>query len=104
MHVKSVNLTSKSRTHADRLYIRNSITLPPTIRIRQSVDRKYCGQFAVTGGGGERYRTTDAERMAMYLEMNYAKENDEQTQDEKLAGISLEGDIRDIYYVPGGAL
>lgn len=73
-----------------------------------ALDNPWTGNIVVSlqqqVGGGERYRTTDAERMAMYLEMNYAKENDEQTQDEKLAGISLEGDIRDIYYVPGGAL
>lgn len=45
-------------------------------------------RFAATGRG-ELYRTSDAERMAMYLEINYAKENNEQTQNEKLAGISL---------------
>jgi len=59
-------------------------------------------RFAATGRG-ELYRTTDAERMAMYLEINYAKENDEQTQNEKLAGISLERDITDMYYARGSA-
>lgn len=54
-------------------------------------------------GRGELYRTTDAERMAMYFEINYAKENDEQTQNEKLAGISLERDISKLYYVRGSA-
>lgn len=54
-------------------------------------------------GRGELYRTTDAERMAMYFEINYAKENDEQTQNEKLAGISLERDMSEMYYVRGSA-
>ncbi|MCX4188815.1 DUF481 domain-containing protein [Methylophaga sp. OBS3] len=59
-------------------------------------------RFAATGRG-ELYRETDAERMAMYLEINYAKEDDEQTENEKLAGISLERDISEKYFARGSA-
>lgn len=59
-------------------------------------------RFAATGRG-ELFRTTEAERMAMYLEINYAKEDDEQTENEKLAGISLERDITDRVYARGSA-
>ncbi len=54
-------------------------------------------------GRGELYRETETERMAMYMEINYAKENDEQTVNEKLAGISLERDISENYFVRGSA-
>lgn len=59
-------------------------------------------RFAATGRG-ELYRTTELERMAMYFELNFAKEDDEQTQNEKLAGISLERDISENYFVRGAA-
>lgn len=54
-------------------------------------------------GRGELYRKTDLERMAMYMEINYAKEEDEQTVNEKLAGISLERDISENYFARGNA-
>lgn len=41
--------------------------------------------------------------MAMYLEVNYAKEDDEQTENEKLAGVSLERDITNRVYARGSA-
>ena len=59
-------------------------------------------RFAATGRG-ELYRETEAERMAMYLEINYAKEDDEQTENEKLAGIALERDISENYFARGSA-
>ncbi len=59
-------------------------------------------RFAATGRG-ELFRTTDSERMAMYLEVNYAKEDDEQTENEKLAGVSLERDITNRVYARGSA-
>ncbi|MEX0615813.1 MAG: DUF481 domain-containing protein [Methylophaga sp.] len=59
-------------------------------------------RFAATGRG-ELYRETEAERMAMYLEINYAKVYDVQTENEKLAGISLERDISENYYARGSA-
>ncbi|MEX1201365.1 MAG: DUF481 domain-containing protein [Methylophaga sp.] len=59
-------------------------------------------RFAATGRG-ELYRETEAERMAMYLEINYAKEDDVQTENEKLAGVSLERDISENYYARGSA-
>lgn len=54
-------------------------------------------------GRGELFRETQAERMAMYMEINYAKENDEQTVNEKLAGVSLERDISENYFARGSA-
>lgn len=59
-------------------------------------------RFAATGRG-ELFRTTELERMAMYLEINFAKEDDEQTENEKLAGISLERDISENYFARGSA-
>lgn len=59
-------------------------------------------RFAATGRG-ELFRTTDDERMAMYLEINYAKEDDVQTENEKLAGVSLERDISEKYFARGSA-
>lgn len=59
-------------------------------------------RFAATGRG-ELFRDTDVERMAMYLEINFAKEDDEQTENEKLAGISLERDINEMWYARGSA-
>ena len=54
-------------------------------------------------GRGELYRETEAERMAMFMEINYAKENDEQTVNEKLAGVAIERDISENYFVRGSA-
>lgn len=59
-------------------------------------------RFAATGRG-ELFRTTEDERMAMYLEINYAKEDDIQTENEKLAGVSLERDISEKYFARGSA-
>ncbi|MDT8311571.1 MAG: DUF481 domain-containing protein [Methylophaga sp.] len=59
-------------------------------------------RFAATGRG-ELFRETDAERMAMYMEINFAKEDGEQTENEKLAGISLERDINENYFARGSA-
>ncbi|MDX1475857.1 MAG: DUF481 domain-containing protein, partial [Reinekea sp.] len=59
-------------------------------------------RFAATGRG-ELFRETEAERMAMYLEINFAKEDDVQTENEKLAGIALERDISENYFVRGSA-
>ncbi|AFJ02278.1 putative salt-induced outer membrane protein [Methylophaga frappieri] len=59
-------------------------------------------RFAATGRG-ELFRETEAERMAMYMEINYAKEDGEQTENEKLAGISLERDISENYFARGSA-
>lgn len=54
-------------------------------------------------GRGDLLRETDNERMAMYLEVNYQKEDGEQTVNEKLAGISLERDITRMWFARGTA-
>lgn len=54
-------------------------------------------------GRGELHRETDNERMAMYMEVNYQKEDGEQTVNEKLAGISLERDITERWFARGTA-
>ncbi|MDX1749124.1 MAG: DUF481 domain-containing protein [Methylophaga sp.] len=59
-------------------------------------------RMSVTGRG-ELFRETENERLGMYLEVNYAKEDDEQTENEKLAGIKLERDISENYFARGSA-
>lgn len=54
-------------------------------------------------GRGELHRETDNERMGMYLEVNFQKEDGEQTVNEKLAGIALERDINRIWFARGTA-
>jgi putative salt-induced outer membrane protein YdiY len=54
-------------------------------------------------GRGDLLRETENERMAMYLEVNYQKEDGEQTVNEKLAGISLERDITRMWFARGTA-
>lgn len=54
-------------------------------------------------GRGELHRETDMERMDMYLEVNYQKEDGEQTVNEKLAGVALERDITQMWFARGTA-
>lgn len=52
-------------------------------------------------GRGELNRETAQERMKMYFEINFQKEDGEQTVNEKLAGLSLERDITDMWFARG---
>jgi putative salt-induced outer membrane protein YdiY len=54
-------------------------------------------------GRGELLRETDRERLGMYLEINYQKEDGEQTVNEKLAGMALERDITRMWFARGTA-
>lgn len=54
-------------------------------------------------GRGELHRETDNERMDMYLEINFQKEDGEQTVNEKLTGIALERDINERWFARGTA-
>jgi putative salt-induced outer membrane protein YdiY len=54
-------------------------------------------------GRGELLRETDRERLGMYLEINYQKEDGEQTVNEKLAGIAMERDITRMWFARGTA-
>jgi putative salt-induced outer membrane protein YdiY len=54
-------------------------------------------------GRGELHRETDKERIDMYLEVNFQKEDDEQTVNEKLAGIAMERDITEMWFARGTA-
>jgi len=54
-------------------------------------------------GRGELHRETDKERIDMYLEVNFQKEDDEQTVNEKLAGIAMERDISEMWFARGTA-
>jgi putative salt-induced outer membrane protein YdiY len=54
-------------------------------------------------GRGELNRETDLERMNLYFAINFQKEDGEQTVNEKLAGMSLERDISDMWFARGAA-
>ena len=54
-------------------------------------------------GRGELNRETDDERMGLYLEVNFQKEDGEQTVNEKLAGAYLERDINEMWFARGTA-
>ncbi|WP_417511264.1 DUF481 domain-containing protein [Methylophaga sp.] len=54
-------------------------------------------------GRGELNRETDAERMNLYMEINFQKEDGEQTANQKLAGLSLERDISEMWFARGSA-
>lgn len=50
---------------------------------------------------GDLHRETDMERMDLYFAFNFQKEDGEQTVNEKLAGLSLERDISEMWFVRG---
>ncbi len=52
-------------------------------------------------GRGELNRETDLERMNLYFAINFQKEDGEQTVNEKLAGVSLERDITEMWFARG---